>query len=63
MVGAVAIGGIICIVSAIAGDTSQDLKSGFIVGATPIKQQIGELLGVVVSALSVGFVLYLLNEA
>ena len=61
MVGAVAIGGIICIVAAIAGDTSQDLKSGFIVGATPIKQQIGELLGVVVSALSVGFVLYLLN--
>ena len=63
MVGAVAIGGIICIVAAIAGDTSQDLKSGFIVGATPIKQPIGELLGVVVSALSVGFVLYLLNEA
>ena len=63
MVAAVAIGGIICIVAAIAGDTSQDLKSGFIVGATPIKQQIGELLGVVVSALSVGFVLYLLNEA
>ena len=63
MVGAVAIGGIICIVAAIAGDTSQDLKSGYIVGATPIKQQIGELLGVVVSALSVGFVLYLLNEA
>ena len=63
MVGAVAIGGIICIVAAIAGDTSQDLKSGFIVGATPKKQQIGELLGVVVSALSVGFVLYLLNEA
>ncbi len=63
MVGAVAIGGIICIVAAIAGDTSQDLKSGYIVGATPIKQQIGELPGVVVSALSVGFVLYLLNEA
>ena len=63
MVGAVAIGGIICIVAAIAGDTSQDLKSGYIVGATPIKQQIGELLRVVVSALSVGFVLYLLNVA
>ena len=63
MVGAIAIGGIICIVAAIAGDTSQDLKAGFIVGATPKKQQIGELVGVVVSALSVGFVLYLLNEA
>ena len=63
MVGAIAIGGIICIVAAIAGDTSQDLKTGFIVGATPKKQQIGEIVGVVVSALAVGFVLYLLNEA
>ena len=63
MVGAIAIGGIICIVAAIAGDTSQDLKTGFIVGATPKKQQIGEIVGVVVSALAVGFVLYLLNDA
>ena len=63
MVGAIAIGGIICIVAAIAGDTSQDLKTGFIVGATPKKQQTGEIIGVVVSALAVGFVLYLLNEA
>lgn len=63
MVGAIAIGGIICIIAAIAGDTSQDLKTGFIVGATPKKQQLGEMLGVVVSAAAVGFVLYLLNEA
>ena len=63
MVGAIAIGGIICIVAAIAGDTSQDLKTGFIVGATPKKQQLGEMLGVVVSAAAIGFVLYLLNEA
>ena len=63
MVGAIAIGGIICIVAAIAGDTSQDLKTGFIVGATPRKQQLGEMLGVVVSAAAIGFVLYLLNEA
>ena len=63
MVGAIAIGGVICIVAAIAGDTSQDLKTGFIVGATPKKQQIGEMLGVVVSAAAIGFVLYLLNEA
>ena len=63
MVGAIALGGIICIVAAIAGDTSQDLKTGFIVGATPKKQQIGEMLGVVVSAAAIGFVLYLLNEA
>ena len=63
MVGAIAIGGVICIIAAIAGDTSQDLKTGFIVGATPKKQQLGEMLGVVVSAAAVGFVLYLLNEA
>lgn len=63
MVGAIAIGGVICIIAAIAGDTSQDLKTGFIVGATPKKQQIGELIGVVVSAAAIGGVLYLLNEA
>ncbi len=63
MVGAIAIGGVICIVAAIAGDTSQDLKTGFIVGATPKKQQIGEMIGVVVAAAAIGGVLYLLNEA
>ncbi len=63
MVGAIAIGGIICIVAAIAGDTSQDLKTGFIVGATPKKQQLGEMIGVVVAAAAIGGVLYLLNEA
>ena len=42
MVGAISIGGIICIVAAIAGDASQDLKTGFIVGATPKKQQLGD---------------------
>ena len=63
MVGAIAIGGVICIVAAIAGDTSQDLKTGFIVGATPKKQQIGEMIGVVASAAAIGGVLYLLNEA
>ena len=63
MVGAISIGGIICIVAAIAGDASQDLKTGFIVGATPKKQQLGEIIGVVASAAAIGFVLYLLNEA
>ena len=57
------IGGIICIVAAIAGDASQDLKTGFIVGATPSKQQVGEIIGVVASSAAIGFVLYLLNEA
>lgn len=63
MLGAIAIGSIICIVAAIAGDTSQDLKTGYILGATPKKQQYGELIGVVASALAIGGVLYLLNMA
>ena len=63
MIGAIAIGSVICIVAAMAGDTSQDLKTGFLLGATPKKQQIGELLGVVASGLAIGGVLYLLNEA
>ena len=45
MASAIAIGSVICIVAAIAGDTSQDLKTGFLLGATPRKQQIGEIIG------------------
>lgn len=63
MASAIAIGSVICIVSAIAGDTSQDLKTGFLLGATPKKQQIGEVIGVVVSALAIGGTLYLLDSA
>lgn len=63
MVAAITIGSIICIIAAMAGDTSQDLKTGFLVGATPKKQQIGELIGAVVSAVAIGGVLYLLNAA
>ena len=63
MQGAIAIGSIICIVAAISGDTSQDLKTGFLLGATPVKQQIGELIGVLTSGLAIGGVLYLLDSA
>ncbi len=63
MVGSICIGSIICIVAAIAGDTSQDLKTGFIVGATPKLQQIGEMIGVIASSAAIGYVLYLLNAA
>lgn len=63
MVGAIAIGSVICIIAAIAGDTSQDLKTGFLLGATPKKQQYGELIGVCVSAVAIGAILYLLNAA
>lgn len=60
---AIAIGSIICIVAAIAGDTSQDLKTGYLLGATPKKQQIGELIGVVAAAFAIGGTLYLLDSA
>lgn len=60
---AIAIGSIICIVAAIAGDTSQDLKTGYLLGATPRKQQIGEVIGVVAAALAIGGTLYLLDSA
>ena len=63
MKGAIAIGPVICIIAAMAGDTSQDLKTGYILGATPKKQQIGELIGAVVSAVTIGGVLVLLDSA
>ena len=63
MCSAIAIGSISCIVSAIAGDTSQDLKTGFLLGATPKKQQIGEIIGVIAAALAIGGTLYLLDSA
>ncbi len=63
MQAAIAIGSIICIVSCMAGDTSQDLKTGYLLGATPKKQQIGELIGTIAAAIAIGGVLYLLNSA
>ena len=63
MTGAIAIGSVICVIAAIAGDTSQDLKTGYLLGATPKKQQIGEIIGVVASAIAIGGVLYLLDTA
>ena len=63
MQAAIAIGSIICIIAAISGDTSQDLKTGYLLGATPKKQQIAEILGVVASAFAIGATLYLLDSA
>ncbi len=63
MMGAIGIGSVICIIAAMAGDTSQDLKTGYILGATPMKQQIGELIGAFVSAIAIGGVLVLLDSA
>ena len=59
---ALVVGSIVCIASANAGATSQDLKTGFIVGATPVKQQIGLLIGVLASVVVIGFTLLLLNN-
>ena len=63
MIGSMAIASVICICAAIAADTSQDLKTGYLLGATPVKQQIGELIGVIASGLAIGGVLYLLDSA
>ncbi len=58
---AITIGGVVCIAAANAGDTSQDLKTGFIVGSTPRLQQIALMIGVVVSTVAIGFTLNLMN--
>jgi putative OPT family oligopeptide transporter len=59
---ALMVGTAVCIAASIAGDTSQDLKTGFILGATPYKQQIGELIGVITSAGFVCLVIIILNQ-
>ncbi len=63
MTGAIAIGSVICIAACMAGDTSQDLKTGYILGATPVKQQIGEIIGTIAAALAIGSVMVLLDSA
>jgi putative OPT family oligopeptide transporter len=59
---ALMVGTAVCIAASIAGDTSQDLKTGYILGATPYKQQIGELIGVITSAGFVCLVIIVLNQ-
>jgi putative OPT family oligopeptide transporter len=63
MVTSIVIGGFICVIASMAADTSQDLKTGYIVGSTPRNQQIGMFFGVATAAISAGLILYLLNEA
>ncbi len=60
---ALTVGTVVCVAASIAGDTSQDLKTGFIVGATPYKQQVSELLGAVSSALAVAFAIIILAKS
>lgn len=62
MLAAMTLGSILCVALAIAGDTSQDLKTGFMIGATPWKQQLAEMIGVLVSGLVMGTVLAMLID-
>ena len=58
---AITIGGVVCIAASNSGDTSQDLKTGYLVGSTPWKQQVALMIGVVVSTVAIGFTLNLMN--
>jgi putative OPT family oligopeptide transporter len=58
---AITIGGVVCIASAEAGDTSQDLKTGYLIGATPIKQRLAFFIGITVSTIAIGVTLNLMN--
>ena len=60
---AITIGGVVCIASAEAGDTSQDLKTGYLIGATPIKQRFALLIGITVSTIAIGLTLNAMNQA
>src|SRR5262245_55199139 len=59
---AISIGGVVCIASANAGNTSQDLKTGFLVGATPSRQQIALMVGVIVSVFAIGGTLIAMDK-
>jgi putative OPT family oligopeptide transporter len=59
---AITIGGVVCIAASNAGDTSQDLKTGYLIGATPWKQQIAIMIGVIVSIFSIGATLNAMNK-
>jgi putative OPT family oligopeptide transporter len=60
---AITIGGVVCIAASNAGDTSQDLKTGYLIGATPWKQQIAIMIGVIISIFSIGATLNAMNSA
>jgi putative OPT family oligopeptide transporter len=59
---AITIGGIVCIAASNAGDTAQDLKTGYLIGATPWKQQVAVMAGVIISVLSIGATLSAMNN-
>lgn len=63
LISALTMGVVVNVAIALAGTTSQDLKTGYLLGATPRFQQIGEIIGIILPALAIGGTLYLLNEA
>ncbi len=60
---AITVGGVVCIAASNAGDTSQDLKTGFLIGATPWKQQVAVMVGVIVSIFAIGPTLSAMNKS
>lgn len=62
MVTAMSVGTIVCIAVCMSGDIAQDLKTGYLLGATPFKQQLTEFIGLLFPALAMGFFIYLLND-
>ena len=60
---AITIGGVVCVAASNAGDTSQDLKTGYLIGATPWKQQLAVMVGVIVSVFAIGPTLSGMNRA
>ena len=63
MATALTVGTVVCVGASIAGDISQDLKAGYIIGATPKRQQSSELIGVLASAFAIAAAIWLLGEA
>jgi putative OPT family oligopeptide transporter len=63
MVTAMSVGAIVCIAVCLSGDIAQDLKTGYLLGATPWKQQLTEFIGLLFPAIAMGFTLYFLNDA
>jgi hypothetical protein len=59
---AITVGGVVCIAASNAGDTSQDLKTGYLIGATPWKQQVAIMIGVIISIFSIGATLNAMNK-
>ena len=62
VVSVVVIGAVICICIGVSGDMAQDLKTGFLLGATPSKQQYGQMIGVICSAAVMGWIIIMLND-